>query len=935
MQDQGMATFPKVFVFNSFFSWFATALGVLFMILARDLFVRNIKSAIASIQQKNVALQEAEATLRASEARFRAVVENSNDGILFGDANAKIHYRSPSYSRINGYTDDERLGHSGFETVHPDDIERVRRYWIKLVTQPEMSDKVEYRIRHKNGSWRWIESSGQNLLDNPDVQSIIIASRDITERKLAEKASQASEENFRRMVETANEGVMVLDRDTRMTLVNQQAASMLGYSIEELLGKKLETLLFEEDLADHQAQMQLRSLGHSAVYERSFRRKDGSRLWTIISATSTTDAEGNFEGAFGMITDITERKHAEMALVESQALTNAIVESTSDMIWSVDPESFGLLTFNHGLSDYFLKGRGMHIQTGMRPEDLFPPGEFVKGWREFYQRALREGTYTAEYSTFSGSVTLQLTFNLLLRDGKVFGISVFGRDITEQKLAEEALRESESRFRAFVEQSPVAIGVFNLEGNGLYANRKYLETLGMQSVDELVGRPAFELFAPQFREESKERTRRRLQGLPVPPEYESVALRADGSQFPCHLAVAPIQMPGGTVSIAFLTDITERKRAEEQLRESELRFRTIIENAPIGISIGRNGKLLYANQVYARIYGFTSANEVIGIPTVERVAPRHRQASLERARQRAQGLFLEETPYELYGLRQDGTEFPMLVAVSQVKLADGPANIGFFQDITDRKRVEEEIQKLNAELEQRVQQRTAELQTVNQELEAFSYSVSHDLRAPLRALDGFSGALLEDYQNHLDERGKQYLAHIQNASQRMEQLIEDLLNLSRITRREVKLERVDLSALARQIAERQQAEVPERQIKYDISPDLLVRGDPGLLKIALENLLQNALKFTGKREMAHIQLGMLEQNGVPIYFVRDNGAGFDMAYADKLFTPFQRLHRSSEYSGTGIGLTIVQRIIARHGGRIWPESVVNKGTTFYFTLGNE
>jgi light-regulated signal transduction histidine kinase (bacteriophytochrome) len=254
--------------------------------------------------------------------------------------------------------------------------------------------------------------------------------------------------------------------------------------------------------------------------------------------------------------------------------------------------------------------------------------------------------------------------------------------------------------------------------------------------------------------------------------------------------------------------------------------------------------------------------------------------------------------------------------------------------VEDQKKAEEEIRRLNAELEQRVIARTAELQAANQELEAFAYSVSHDLRAPLRALDGFSAALLSGYADQVDEQGQHYLNRIQEASRRMGQLIEDLLKLSRVTRREMSRQPVDLGALAHEIAADLQAREPQRQAEFVIGPQMVVQGDAHLLHIALENLLGNAWKFTARRERAIIEFRVLDSSTPhPVCFIRDNGAGFDTTYADKLFAPFQRLHGTHEFPGTGIGLATVQRIIARHGGRIWAESAVDQGATFYFTLG--
>ena len=243
-----------------------------------------------------------------------------------------------------------------------------------------------------------------------------------------------------------------------------------------------------------------------------------------------------------------------------------------------------------------------------------------------------------------------------------------------------------------------------------------------------------------------------------------------------------------------------------------------------------------------------------------------------------------------------------------------------------------ELKNARDDLEQRVIDRTAQLEQANNELEAFSYSVSHDLRGPLRGIDGFSQALLEDYADRLDAHGQDCLRRVRAASQRMAQLIDDLLALSRVSRGEIRRETVDLSALARNVlAELKEADA-QRRVEVCVSEGVIATGDARLMRVVLENLLRNAWKFTGKHDSARIEFGVNQSDGKLVYFVRDDGAGFDMAYMDKLFAPFQRLHAMKEFEGTGIGLATVQRIIHRHGGRVWAESQVDQGATFRFTL---
>ncbi len=409
---------------------------------------------------------------------------------------------------------------------------------------------------------------------------------------------------------------------------------------------------------------------------------------------------------------------------------------------------------------------------------------------------------------------------------------------------------------------------------------------------------------------------------------------ASGEEREVEVFSGPIEFQGKKLLYSIIHDITERRQAEAALRAGEQRLRAIFDNAGVGIVEvdTEESRFIAANNRVLEILGYRR-EELLGITVHDLTAPEDWDRSDKMNMELIKGQ-RDRFDYEKRYLKRDGSPCWVHVTVSAVRDAGGEylRSIATIEDISERKQAEETIRQLNQELEQRVVERTAQLEATNKELEAFAYSVSHDLRAPLRGIDGFSQALLEDYADKLDNEGQNYLRRVRAASQRMGHLIDDLLALSRLTRSEMRRERINLSELAQVVAEELRQAEPDRPVEFVIAGDIVAQGDAQLIRVALENLFGNAWKFTAKRPSARIEFGTIAHNSRPAYFVRDDGAGFDMAYADRLFGPFQRLHTPAEFAGTGIGLATVQRIIHRHGGEVWAEGAVEQGATFYFTL---
>ena len=416
--------------------------------------------------------------------------------------------------------------------------------------------------------------------------------------------------------------------------------------------------------------------------------------------------------------------------------------------------------------------------------------------------------------------------------------------------------------------------------------------------------------------------------VPTPQAYFDAQTSA--LKFNFAIAAGGLLVVLGGISLGLARHQIHQREAEQLVRLSDARLRAVTETASDAIvSADRHGIIRYFNPGAEKTFGHLE-EDIVGQPLTALMPGRYRTQhteGFERYLETRDPKVVGRT-MELIGLHKDGHEFPVELALASSDVDGELFFTAIVRDITVRAEAERKIQDLN----RRLLLDNAELEAVNKELEAFSYSVSHDLRAPLRAIDGFSQALVEDAGPLLKPEHHSHLSRVRQAAQRMGLLIDDLIKLARVTRTDVKIDDVDLSEIAQTLATNLQDSAPERQAEFVISPDLQARGDPRLVQVALDNLLSNSWKFTAPRTPARIEFGKAVANGKPAFFVRDNGVGFDMNYAGKMFGAFQRFHDAREFSGTGIGLATVQRIIHKHGGRIWAESQPGEGATFYFTL---
>ncbi|MBI3784353.1 MAG: PAS domain S-box protein [Deltaproteobacteria bacterium] len=839
-------------------------------------------------------------------------------------------------------------------------------------------DAVAERVANADGAYRWILARDICQCDAAGKPYRMSgADTDLTERRRMEEALQEAQASLQLATESAKVAVWKCNLRSLTIRFSAGWERVLGRDAGELTLTALWDLVHPDDRARTTKAMQEHLQGRTAAYENEQRmlHVDGSYRWVLSRGVVTRDAKGRPSQWFGADIDVTERKTLEESLRRSEEQYRHLVEDITDVIYTADCD--GRVSYMSPAAERLYGYAPAEVINRPFSEFIFP--EDLPGVIEGFQEAMSGSPQPHDHRVVTkvGDVRwVQDHTRPILQGGQIVGLQGILSDVTERKRAEDTLRaltatleqQVAERTRALVavnerlglitDNMLDMLSQVNLDGIFQYVSPAHEQVLGYPP-QQMLGKSVFDFLHPDDVGGVTAVIEATLHGASI-GRLEFRYRHADGHYIWLETVGKLLFDDHGTPVGAVLNgrDVTERRRVEESLRESEERFSSAFEFAAIGKAlVAPDGRWLKVNRALCELVGYRE-EELLQKTFQDITHPDDLEADLAYVHQMLAGEIRTYQMEKRY-FHKSGEVLWVLLSVSLVRDSKGHPLyfISQIQDIGARKRAEADIRHLNAELEQRVLQRTAQLDAANQDLEAFSYSVSHDLRTPLRHIAGFSNMLLEDNAEQLNDSGRHCLDRIQADCQRMGQLIDDLLALSHVSCRPLCRERVDLSALARSVAAELQAANPERTVDAAFADGAIALGDPSLLRIVLENLLGNAWKYTSKHPTARIEFGLrYAECGVrpnqfassdPVnpqsaihgpqsaFFVRDDGAGFDSALSDKLFAPFQRLHSAAAFEGTGIGLAIVARIIRRHGGQVWAEGAVGQGATFYFTLGDD
>jgi PAS domain S-box-containing protein len=799
---------------------------------------------------------------------------------------------------------------------------------IKLALETRTPDHFENEFIYPDGSHGWFDLSIQ-----PIPEGVFILSIDITERKKAEIGLRDSEEKYRMVSDNSDDWIYWVATNGRLRYVSPACERVTGYSTEEFTNRPElnHEIVFEADKEKFTRHSQINTQDNTSHnLEYRIVTKTGEIRWISHSCSPIFSDDGEYLGRRGTNRNITEHKLQEEQLFESEFKFSKLFENGPFGMVIANKE-FRFKKVNPAFCSILGYSEDELLQFTFK--DVSHPDDLVKDMvnvRKLMDKEISVYKTEKRYirkdgQVIWGSLTVTATYD---SEGQfLYNLGII-EDITRRKQVEEELKKSKELLSETESMGKVGGWEFAID------TRKQTWTDEVYRIHEVDFdfNPNVDngivFYTPESQPIIAKAVQRVIEeGEPFDLELEIIT--AKGNRKKVH-SIGKADFEHRRV-YGFFQDITERKKIEKTLQESEEKFRKAFATNPDSITITRlsDGRYLSVNSGFTQIFGFTEEETVGKTPLDINMWHNPEDRKLFIHELNAKGVVEN---FEARLCTKNGTLKDTLVSATKLDLEGMPHILSTTKDITDRKKAENEIKELNETLEQRVEERTNQLKEANQELEAFSYSVSHDLRAPLRHINGFVDLLTDKYTDLLPEKGKHYLDVIVDSSKQMGALIDDLLQFSRTGRKEMQESNLDMNQVLKEVLVSLEHDIEKRKIEWDIASLPTIKGDHSLLRMVWQNLLSNAIKFTKTKEIANIQIGYNDDGKEYTFFVRDNGAGFDMRFVNKLFGVFQRLHTTKEFEGTGIGLANVRRIILKHGGRTWAESQLNEGATFYFTL---